>query len=188
MFIFVITSVIFFLIIAFTAERRAPKEYSSKENTVWELACQNYENKIIMQWGYRGLGIILASGLFINFNTTYRELHYFIPLLLFSIFIFISGIFGTKPFEHLVFYSIKEFKLNSLFRQLAGFSLYLLIVMRFIVEIGIFNRVLNIIVLITLLIFSALGNRKGPKRGVYNRLQYLVSFLWLIYSSSPMMN
>ena len=188
MIIFIVASVLFFGIIAYLAEKKAPEEYSSSENTISELACQTYENSYIMQWGFKGLGIILFMGIMFNYSFLVNEPYYYIPLALYAVFMFLSGTFATKPFEHLVFYSIKEFKLNAIFKQLAGFSLYLLIVMKFIVELGIFNRVVNIVVLITVLIFSAQVGRKSTNRGIYNRLQYFISFIWLIYSNSVMMN
>lgn len=187
MILFIITSVTFFGIMTFLAEKKAPKEYSSKENTISELACQTYENRSVMQWGFKGFGIILFSGLFIFFSESVKEPYYSIPLGLYAIFMFLSGIFSTKPFEHLVFYSIKESKINSLFNQLAGLSFSLLIVMKFVVELGVASRVINIFVLIFVLYLSAQVGRKSGKSGFYQRILYFGCFLWLMYAYSGMM-
>ena len=187
MILFIIASVTFFGIMAFRAESKAPVEYSTTENTISELACQTYENRAIMQWGFKGLGIILFSGLLISFNDSIKEPYYSIPLGLYALFMFFSGVYSAKPFEHLVFYSIKESKLHSLFTQLAGLSLSLLIVMKFIVELGAVNRVINIIVLVFVLYFSAQVGRKSGKSGFYQRILYFGCFIWLIYAYSGMM-
>lgn len=188
MILFIIASITFFGIMTFYAERKAPVEYSTKENTISELACQTYENRSIMQWGYKGLGILIISGLLIFFNNSVKELYYSIPLFFYAIFMFLSGVFSTKPFEHLVFYSIKESKVNTLCNQMAGLALALLIVMKFIVELGTFNRIFNAFVLVFVLYFSAQVGRKSEKSGTYQRILYFGSFLWLIYAYSGMMN
>lgn len=187
MILFIIASVTFFGIMTFRAESKAPDGYSTKEHTISELACQTYENRSIMQWGFKGLGIIIFSGIIISFNDSIKEPYFSIPLAMYAIFMFLSGVFSSKPFEHLVFYSIKESKLNSLFNQLAGLSLSLLIVMKFIVELGIVSRVINIFVLVFVLYISAQVGRKSDKSGFYQRILYFGCFLWLIYAYSGMM-
>lgn len=187
MILFIITSVTFFGIMTFFAEKKAPEEYSTTENTIGELACQTYENRSIMQWGFKGLGIIIFSGIIISFNDSIKEPYYSVPLAMYALFMFFAGVYSSKPFEHLVFYSIKESKLNSLFNQLAGLSLSLLIVMKFIVELGTVSRVINIFVLVFVLYLSAQVGRKSGKSGFYQRILYFGCFLWLIYAYSGMM-
>jgi len=188
MLIFVISAVVYFGIVTFIAQRMAPEEYNSRSNTLNELACQSYENRTTMQWGFKGLGIIIFAGIIVNINDAVNEPYYYVPLGFFSIFTYLSGVFSTKPFEHLVFYSIKEFKLNSLFNQLSGLSISLLIVMKLFVELGSLNRVINIMVLILNLYLSIQVGRKSINRGIYQRVLYFISFLWLIYANSVMMN
>lgn len=170
------------------AEKRAPAEYDMKKNTISELACQTYENNYIMQWGFKGFGMILFAGILFTFSSSKNELYYLVPLTFYSVFMFLSGVFSTKPFEHLVFYRIKESKLHGLFNQLAGLSLSLLIVMKFFVELGPFNRIFNILVLVFVLYTSAQVGHNLEKRGLYQRIMYLGCFLWLIYAYSGMMN
>lgn len=187
MLLFIIASILFFGISVFIAERKAPVEYSEKINTISELACQTYENRSIMQWGFKGLGIILLSGIVINTNESLKELYYSIPLTLYALFMILSGVFSTKPFEHLVFYSIKQSKIHALFSQLSGMALALLIVMKLVMVTGSLNRIINIFMLIFVLYTSAQSNREIDNRGVYQRIMYIGCFFWLIYSYSNMM-
>lgn len=187
MILFIIASVCFFGIMTFLAERKAPEGYSVKENTISELACQTYVDRSIMQWGYRGFGIILFSGIFIFFNDSVKEPHYSVPLGCYALFMFLSGIYSTKPFEHLVFYSVKQSKVHAFVSQMAGLSLSLLIVMKFVVVVGGINRVINIVAFVFTLYLSAQVGRKSGKRGYYQRILYFGCFLWLIYAYSGMM-
>lgn len=187
MIFFIVVSIIYFGVMVFLAEQRAPKEYNKRENTLGELACQTYDNRMIMQWGFKGFGIILFSGVVFFYKESLNEPHYSIPLALYAIFMYLTGIFSAKPFEHLVFYSIKESRLHGIFSQLAGMSLSLLIVMKFFVELGSVNRVINIVSLVFILYISARIGSRSSNKGIYERILYLVSFLWLIYANSVMM-
>lgn len=188
MLLFIITSILFFGITIFIAERTAPEEYSEKLNTISELGCQTYENRAIMQWGFKGFGLILFFGIIVNVNESLKELYFSIPLMFYSIFMFLSGIFSTKPFEHLVFYSIKESKINAFFTQVADLSFALLIVMKLIMETGVANRIINISILVFTLYTSVQSGRNIDNKGVYQRIMYLGCFFWLIYAYSGMMS
>lgn len=187
MLLFIIASIMFFGITTFIAERKAPEEYSEKANTISELGCQTYENRAIMQWGFKGFGIILIAGIILNGTESIKELYYSIPLATYASFMLLSGIFSIKPFEHLVFYSLKENKIHSLCNQLAGLSLALLIVMKLVMVSGYANRIINILVLVFVLYTSAQSGRNTDDRGRYQRVMYLGCFFWLIYSHSGMM-
>lgn len=184
MLLFIISAILYFIISATIAERSAPEEYNHRLNTLDELACQTYENKRYMQWGFIGFGVIIISGLLINFSRMSLELHYAIPLFLYGLFSILTGIYSSKPFEHLVFYSIKEHKLHALFLQFSGLSLTLLVVMKLIMVTGGMHRVVNLTILIFSLYTSAQSNRNIPNRGVYQRVMFLGQFVWLIYSYS----
>lgn len=188
MLLFIITSILFFGISIFIAERKAPEEYDEKFNTISELGCQTYENRAVMQWGFKGFGILLFIGVLVNGSDSLKEMYFSIPLISYSVFMFLSGVFSTKPFEHLVFYSLKESKLNALFTQLAGLSLALLIVMKLIMVTGVANRIINISVLVFTLYTSAQSGRNIDNKGVYQRIMYLGCFFWLIYAYSEMMS
>ncbi len=187
MLMFIIAATIYIGVVIFIAQRRAPEEYSVRENTVSELACQTYENRNIMQWGFKGFGIIILAGILVSINESFMELHYTIPLATYALGILLSGFFSTKPFEHLVFYSIKESKMHSLCAQLSGFALSVLVVMKFVMVLGLFNRLINGSTLIFLLYLSAQTGRNSDKRGIYQRIMYFGCFLWLIYAYSGMM-
>ncbi len=187
MILFIITATIYFGFVTFIAQKKAPETYSRKYNTLSELGCQTYENRGLMQWGFKGLGIIIMAGVLNSREIFITEAHYMIPLSLFSLFIFLSGVFSSKPFEHLVFYSLKESRLHNLLLQLSGLSMALLVVMKFVVVIGVFNRILNITVLVGILYTSAHAARKEGPRGLYQRVMYTIFFLWLIYAFSGIM-
>lgn len=188
MLLFIVAAIIYISIVILIAQRKAPSEYNYKENTISELACQAYDDRNIMQWGFKGFGIIILAGLLINWKTAANEPHYTVPLLIYSLGILLSGFFSTKPFEHLVFYSIKESKIHSICAQISGFSLSLLVVMKFILVPGYLNRILNIFTLIFILYNSAQTGRSHEYRGIYQRVMYTGCFLWLIYAYSGMMN
>lgn len=188
MILFIIAAIMFFSVSAFIAERMAPEEYDSKIHTINELACQTYENRSVMQWGFRGYGGILLAGSLINLNENILKPYYSIPLAFYALFMLLSGQFSSKPFKHLVFYSIKESKMHTLFTQIAGLTFALLIVMKLIMVVGIFNRVLNLTMLIFTLYVSAQAGRDNVQRGLYQRVMYLGWFLWLIYAYSGMMD
>jgi len=188
MLLFIITSILFFGILAFIAQRKAPEEYNQKINTINELGCQFYEHRAIMQWGFKGFGLILIAGILFNPNQSLKELYFSIPLMLYALFMFLSGVFSVKPFEHLVFYSIKESKKHTFFTQVAGFSVFLLIVMKLVMVTGAVNRIINISVLVLSLYTSIQSGRDIEKRGLYQRSLYMVNFFWLIYAYSGIMS
>ena len=188
MILFIIVAVLYIGIVIFYAQMIAPKEYSVKENTINELGSQTYDNRNVMQWGYRGFGLILLGGIIINRSTLFRDMQYTIPLFLYGLGMILSGLFGPRPFEPMVFYMVKESKLNNFFNQLSGYSMAILIVMKLIMAVGRFNRVLNLLMVIFVLYTSIMSGRKESNRGLYQRVLYLGTFLWLIYAYSGMMN
>lgn len=187
MILFVITAVIYIGVVIFIAQLKAPTEYNIKENTISELACQTYENRNIMQWGFKGFGIILLSGIVINWISMSNELHFTIPLVIYALGILLSGFFSTKPFEHLVFYKEKESKIHSFCAQLAGFGVSILVLMKFIMVTGAFSRVVNLVILVFILFTSARTVKSNPTRGLFQRALYFGTFMWLIYAYSGMM-
>ena len=187
MFIFIIIAVLYIWVILFYAEKIAPEGYSKKVNTINELACQTYENRSVMQRGFKGFGTILILGIIIYRDRMFSELHYSIPLFLYAFGMVLSGFFGSKPFEPLVFYSVKEGQLSSFIAQFTGFWLGILVVMKAIIAIGTFNRVLNILMIVFILYMSIMSSRKGESRGLYHRGLFLGSFIWLMYAYSGMM-
>lgn len=188
MLLFIIVAVIYIGLVIFFAQRKAPNEYNYKENTISELACQTYENRWIMQWGFKGFGLIILIGVIVSYEETFKELHYTIPLTVYALSFLMSGFFSTKPFEHLVFYSMKESKVHSAFAQLAGFALSMLVVMKFVVVLGYVNRIINALFLLFILYNSVQMGRDHEKRGIYQRVMYFGSFMWLIYAYSSIMN
>lgn len=181
MLLFIITAVFYFGITSFIAQSKAPEEYSSKRNTIDELGCQTYNNNHVAQWAYKGFGIIIIAGVLYDFTSQVAELYYSVPLFFYGLFMFLAGVFSSKPFEPLVFYSIKESKKHNLLLQLAGVSLGLFVFMKFFMESGIFNRVINVLILIFMLYTSVQAGRSEERRGVYQRVMYLGCLLWLIY-------
>ena len=101
--LFIIVAVLYIGVVIFYAQLIAPKNYSVKENTINELGCQAYENRSVMQWGYKGFGIIVIAGIIINRTTLLLDLQYTIPLFLYSVGMMMSGFFGSRPFESMVF-------------------------------------------------------------------------------------
>ncbi|MGL1891046.1 MAG: DUF998 domain-containing protein [Spirochaetaceae bacterium] len=184
MLLFIIAAVAYIGIFIFVAQTNAPEEYSSRINTINELGCQTYENRNIMQWGFKGFGVIIIVGVLYDSSTSLAQLYYSIPLFAYGLFMFLSGVFSTKPFEHLVFYSVKENKIHTLFSQLAGLSIALLVVMKLVMITGAINRVVNISTLVFVLYTSAQVGRSKEFRGIYQRVMYLGCFLWLIYGVS----
>lgn len=184
MLLFIIAAVIYIGIFIFIAQTNAPENYNSKTDTINELGSQTYENNHLMQWGFKGFGIIIIVGLLFDFSRSMAELYYSVPLFSYGLFMFLSGVYSSKPFEHLVFYSIKESKKHTLFSQLAGLSLALFVVMKFVMITGSINRVINIVTLVFILYTSAQVGRSKEYRGIYQRIMYFGCFIWLIYGVS----
>ncbi len=187
MILYIITAVLYIGIIIILAQQRAPEEYSFKTNTISELACQCYENRSLMQWGFKGFGIIIILGIVINKSEMLKELYFTIPLFVYAIGILFTGFFFTKPFEHLVFYIEKQSKAHSFFFFFSGFGVSLLLFMKFMMVPGAFNKILNMVVLVFILFSSARTVKNPESRGIYQRILYFGTFVWLIYAYSGKM-
>lgn len=174
-------SVLIFIMTIVIAHFFVTNPYEWQNNTISELASQNYKHRWIMKSGFIFFGGILSTGIIaktlINKKFKFAELLMFI----YGIAILISGIYSTKPFIENIEYSVLEANIHSISATIAGFSF----------SIGIFifayqenNKKLKIIhslffvfVIGCSIAFGLLNN----KIGVIQRIMYLGSFTWLLF-------
>lgn len=184
MFVFCLAAVIYISAVIVFAQNRAPEEYSKRRNTVSELACQFYENKSVMQSGFIGFGLFIIAGILAEASWSLKHLYYSVPLFFYAAGVLMSGIFCTRPFDHLRIYSIKESRMHSFFTQLAGFSFSVLVIIKSFMVPDISLRLMNLGTFLFILVVSLRFNASEKKKGVYQRVLYGACYIWLVFAFS----
>lgn len=179
-------AVTYWLAIIVIAHFFAPPGYVWTQNTISELASQGHTYKWIMQAGLSGFGalIMLAVGMII-FRTK-KVLIPILPVMLYGLGVFLSGIFCAAPIDLTIEYSVAEAKLHSTFATLAGFSLSAGIVWHIFASSSGREQLTHTIFLAAVVGFSMLFSMidNGTVEvglGVVQRCIYLSGFAWLIY-------
>lgn len=177
-----IIAVCWISIIIIIAHLFTPATYSWKENTISELAAQKYKNRWVMQVGFIGFGILVLAGYLINFQMTILNWYTSLPIMIYAASISASGIFCTKPFiEEEVDFSNRQFRIHSLFAQMAGIAFTVAILIYFIISWITWVWIIHLIALVFVIGMSmSFGNVKKGK-GIVQRILWSGSFLWLLF-------
>lgn len=125
-------SVIVFLLIILVAHlvvnATEAEYYQWYTNSLSDLAAQQYEYKWIMQGGFWLFGSTLAWSTINKIRSTRQFTGADFFVVLYALFIFMTGIFSIKPFFPVEAFALREDQLHSLFATLTGIAISLAIV------------------------------------------------------------
>jgi hypothetical protein len=174
-------AVIYFVIFIIVSQTLTPSEYNWKVNTISELAAQGYKNKKVMQAGFIGFGVILPILLFYNLYFRGVTIIRIAPIAIYALSVGLSGIFCTSPFVNNMEHSKTEARIHSLLAQVAGFSFVAGISICMIVEQVMWVKVLHAVTVVFVMFCSIMFAKAPQHKGIYQRVMYLGSFIWLIF-------
>ncbi|NLB20856.1 MAG: DUF998 domain-containing protein, partial [Clostridium sp.] len=142
-----------------------------------ELGAQNTPKSWVMNITFIFLGIVCIVESLLNLNKF--RWHQMI-LILFGVGLILSGLFKHMPIDHQINYSVREDELHSMASSLVGMSFTVFVFS----SIFILNTKANRYVALsigTLICLLSLGIFKLPHyAGLFQRLIFFVSFIWLI--------
>ena len=174
-------SVLVFVITILIAHFFVANPYEWQNNTISELASQNYKYRWIMKSGFIFFGGILSTGIIskalINKEFKFAELFMFI----YGIAILISGIYSTKPFIENIEYSVLESNIHSISATIAGFSFSIGICMFAYQERNKKLKIIHSLFFIFVISCSIAFGLLDARIGVVQRIMYLGSFTWLLF-------
>jgi len=154
-------------------------EYSLISNTLSQLGAQNTPNAWIMNFTFVSLGIgsIIAG---------WRRLEGFafqkLFLIIFGISITLAAFFNHAPVNAIIQYNILEDGWHSYFIFTAGLTFVILTFSTtFILETHA-ARLLTTAAAVSVIILSILMSEVAQAAGVWQRLFFIISFGWMIYS------
>jgi hypothetical membrane protein len=178
-------AVAFFVTVILIAQLLILPDYVWTAHTVSELAAQGVPTAWVMQLGFLGFGGLMAWALWgKRRDGRYRPIADML-LLVYGLAIGFAGIFSTAPFISGVAYAARESALHSLFATTAGFAFSLGILVYAWREGGRRPWHFLFFLLVTgcSAAFGLSENGVLPLgRGIVQRLLYLVSFIWLLWS------
>lgn len=181
----IISSVLFFVIIIVIAHLIASQYYSLSQNTISDLASQNYPYKWIMQIGFIGFGLILNSGIFIRLKNSKKIIHPGILIMIYGLFILLSGIFCTESFYGITSYSIIQSKLHSIFASISGLALSFGILWYVFIKNTPKKRIIHLVFFILIILFSMLFGLAENGiiefgKGIIQRIMYFTGLAWIV--------
>ena len=179
-------AVTYWLAIIVIAHFFPPPGYVWTQNTISELASQGHTYKWIMQAGLSGFGalIMLAVGMAIFWAK--KVLIPVLPVMLYGLGVFLSGIYCAAPIDPSIEYSVAEAKLHSTFATAAGLSLSAGILWHIFASSNGREKLAHTIFLFAVVGFSMLfglvdNGTINVGLGIVQRCIYLSGFAWLIY-------
>lgn len=175
-----IISTILFLSSIIIAHIFATNNYEWTKNTISDLGAQGYERKLIMQIGFLAFGLTLAIGIELN-GLSWRTT----PILIYAICVGLTGVFCTKPFFNFADYSTTQSTIHSIFAQIAGITFSVGILVQLFFSSTNPEKFAHLLFFILIIGFSALFGLVKEYQGVFQRLLYLASFIWLIKIYKP---
>lgn len=155
--------------------------YDWKNNTISELASQNYNYRWIMKVGFILFGGILIIGILNKLFNHNGQLMNEIPIFIYAFAILISGIYSTKPFIEGVEYSEYQSQIHSYSAQIAGFSFSIGLLIFGIKENELNPKIIHFAFFSFVIICSALFGLLETNTGIIQRIMYVGSFIWLIF-------
>jgi hypothetical membrane protein len=162
----------------------APKTYSFKKNTISDLAAQNYENAWLMRAGFIGFGSLVTTAALLDALDNKKPLICTVPIMAYGLSMMASGFFSTAPFNSGIHYSEREATIHSIFANLAGISLTTAIIGHAIAEHDPKIRLAHISGMAFVMINSTLFKIDPERQGLYQRILWTGSLIWLTVSFS----
>jgi hypothetical membrane protein len=181
---FIFVAIIIFTLCAIVAQIIAPIEYDWQNNTISQLAAQNYSSGWIMQLGFFGFGILFLIGIVLIIKQGSKVQITDILLLFYGLAILLSGIFSAKPFIEEIPYSLLESGLHYAFALSAGMFLNFTIFFHLIFSERTKERLFHLVFLMTIFISSMIivlikESELNAPLGLMQRITYLAGLIWL---------
>jgi hypothetical membrane protein len=154
-------------------------DYSIIHNSLSELGAQFSTNAWIMNFVFvfLALGSIIAGWRYFEGFVLHR-----IVLVLFGISLALTAFFNHAPVNPDIQYNISEDGWNSYFISSAGLSFIILsIATSFILEKQL-DRLLAVAAGISAILLSVLMSEFDWSAGIWQKLQFIISFGWMIYT------
>lgn len=174
-------AVVCFVAFIGTAHLFAPPAYVWAEHTISQLAAQGYGNAWMMRAGFLVFGSLVVLGAVQKTRTApgrwYREL----PLMLYGLGIFLSGLFSAQPFIEGAAFSDVEANLHSVMATAAGLGMSVAIVLYSLTAQGRAKRLIHVTAFVLVVGLSALFGQLSAGAGLAQRLLYLVGLAWLVF-------
>lgn len=175
------TSVLIFVLFIIVAHFFTSAPYDWKNNTISELAAQNYSYRWIMKIGFILFGVILSVGIINKLIYGNGKLFLELPFLIYGLAILVSGLYSTKPIELGLEYSEVESQIHSYAAQIAGVSFSLGLLLSGFVETIPNVKMMHFVTFFIVVGLSALFGLLDNNVGIIQRIMYLVSFVWLMF-------
>jgi hypothetical membrane protein len=180
---YMLPAVLYFVGVIILAHFFAPPCYLWTKNTISDLGSQGHINKWIMQAGFIGFGLLLASGLLLKFRTMGYVNYPDLLVMAYGLSVLVTGFYCAAPLDSSLSFSAKEAQIHSLFATIAGFTLVLGILWYLLISPSRWAFHLTFLVLIGAIsaLFGLSENGMLPLgKGIIQRVLYLVSFIWLV--------
>lgn len=155
--------------------------YEWRNNTISELASQNYQYRWLMKFGFILFGGILAIGITNKLINGNGRLINELPILIYGIAIFISGIYSTKPIVDGIEYSELESKIHSFAAQAAGIAFSIGLLIHGFSETNQNLKFVHFLTFAFVIGLSALFGFMENNIGIVQRIMYTGSFVWLTF-------
>jgi len=167
------------LLVMFMLPFYSTPEYSVISNTLSHLGAQNTPNAWIMNLTFVSLGIgsIIAGWRYFE-GFAFQRLF----LVLFGISLTLAAFFNHAPVNTLIQYNISEDGWHSYFIFTAVLTFIILSVSSAFIPEKQADRLLAIIAGVSVLFLSILISKATQTAGVWQRLSFIISFGWMIYS------
>ncbi|HEY0740242.1 MAG TPA: DUF998 domain-containing protein [Chryseosolibacter sp.] len=168
---------VFFIVLAHCLSTNG---YDWMRNTISDLGAQGYGRKAIMQIGFLAFGICLTVGIIANgfsWSST--------PIFIYGLCVGLTGIFCTKPFFDYRHYSEMQAALHAALAQIAGVAFTLGIILQLWFTHSTKDKLIHIFFLAAVVILSASFGLSKNYQGIFQRLLYLTSFIWLVRFFRP---
>jgi Protein of unknown function (DUF998) len=175
-----IISTALFVLSIMVAHISSTNNYEWTKNTISDLGSQGYDRKYIMQFGFLAFGLTLSAGILLN-GINWRT----IPILMYGVCVGLTGIFCTKPFFNIDNYSTTQATIHSAFAQIAGVTFTLGILLQLFYATDKSEKWIHFLFFILVIGFSASFGLVKNYQGIFQRLLYLTSFIWLIKFYKP---
>jgi hypothetical protein len=167
------------LMVMFILPVYSASEYSIIMNTLCQLGAQNTPNAWIMNFTFvsLGMGSIIAGWRYFE-GFAFQRLF----LVLFGISLTLAAFFNHSPLNSLSQHKIPEDGWHSYFIFTAGLTFVILTVSStFIIEKRT-DRLVAIAAGVSVIFLSVLSSEVAYAAGVWQRLIFIISFGWMIYS------
>jgi hypothetical membrane protein len=154
-------------------------EYSIISNTLSQLGAQNTQNAWIMNFTFvfLGIGSIIAGWRYFE-GFAFQRLF----LILFGISLTLAAFFNHAPVNTFIQYEISEDGWHSYFIFTNGLTFIILTISSTFIPEKQSDKLLAIVTGVSVLFLSVLMSKAPQTAGVWQRLSFIISFGWMIYS------